>query len=76
MLLFRRSSNFLFKFKNILRKQIIWKSSSFEEGSKTAKKKVAKKEAKPVKITLTPIMYMDHDYKNCCVQAELPNVKK
>jgi len=41
-----------------------------------AKKKVAKKEAKPAKPTLTPIMYMDHDDKNYYIQVELPGVKK
>ena len=41
-----------------------------------AKKKVAKKEARPVKPTLTPIMYMDHDDKNYYIQVELPGVKK
>lgn len=40
------------------------------------KKKVAKKEAKPVKPTLAPIMYMDHDDKNYYIQVELPGVKK
>jgi hypothetical protein len=29
-----------------------------------AKKKIVKKEAKPVKPTLAPVMYMDHDDKN------------
>jgi HSP20 family protein len=41
-----------------------------------AKKKVAKKEAKPAKPTLTPVMYMDHDDKNYYIQVELPGVKK
>jgi HSP20 family protein len=41
-----------------------------------AKKKVAKKEAKLVKPTLSPIMYMDHDDKNYYIQVELPGVKK
>ena len=44
-----------------------------------AKKKVAKKEvavAKPVKPTLAPMMYMDHDNKNYYIQVELPGVKK
>src|SRR4030066_1718707 len=44
-----------------------------------AKKKVAKKVvavAKPVKPTLAPIMYMDHDDKNYYIQVELPGVKK
>jgi len=41
-----------------------------------AKKKVAKKEAKPVKPTLEPVMYMDHDDKNYYIQVELPGVKK
>jgi HSP20 family protein len=41
-----------------------------------AKKKVAKKEARPVKPTLAPIMYMDHDDKNYYIQVELPGVKK
>jgi HSP20 family protein len=44
-----------------------------------AKKKVAKKAvavAKPVKPTLSPIMYMDHDDKNYYIQVELPGVKK
>jgi HSP20 family protein len=41
-----------------------------------AKKKVVKKEAKPVKPTLSPIMYMDHDDKNYYIQVELPGVKK
>jgi HSP20 family protein len=44
-----------------------------------AKKKVAKKAvavAKPVKPTLAPIMYMDHDDKNYYMQVELPGVKK
>jgi HSP20 family protein len=41
-----------------------------------AKKKVAKKEARPVKPTLAPVMYMDHDDKNYYIQVELPGVKK
>jgi len=41
-----------------------------------AKKKVGKKEAKPVKPTLAPIMYMDHDDKNYYIQVEPPVVKK
>jgi HSP20 family protein len=41
-----------------------------------AKKKVAKKEARPAKPTLSPIMYMDHDDKNYYIQVELPGVKK
>jgi len=41
-----------------------------------AKKKVAKKEARPAKPTLAPIMYMDHDDKNYYIQVELPRVKK
>jgi HSP20 family protein len=41
-----------------------------------AKKKVAKKEARPVKPTLSPVMYMDHDDKNYYIQVELPGVKK
>jgi HSP20 family protein len=44
-----------------------------------AKKKAAKKAvavAKPVKPTLSPIMYMDHDDKNYYIQVELPGVKK
>lgn len=41
-----------------------------------AKKKVAEKEAKPAKPTLTPMMYMDHDDKNYYIQVELPCVKK
>ena len=44
-----------------------------------AKKKVAKKAvvvAKPVKPTLSPMMYMDHDDKNYYIQVELPGVKK
>ncbi len=41
-----------------------------------AKKQVAKKEAKPAKPTLEPMMYMDHDDKNYYIQVELPGVKK
>jgi HSP20 family protein len=41
-----------------------------------AKKKVVKKEARPVKPTLSAIMYMDHDDKNYYIQVELPGVKK
>jgi HSP20 family protein len=41
-----------------------------------AKKKVVKKEAKPVKPTFAPVMYMDHDDKNYYIQVELPGVKK
>jgi len=37
---------------------------------------MAKKEARPAKPTLSPIMYMDHDDKNCYIQVELPGVKK
>lgn len=41
-----------------------------------AKKKIVKKEAKPVKPTFTPVMYLDHDDKNYYIQVELPGVKK
>jgi HSP20 family protein len=41
-----------------------------------AKKKVAEKEAKSMKPTLEPMMYMDHDEKNYYIQVELPGVKK
>ena len=41
-----------------------------------SKKKVVKKEAKPVKPTIAPVMYMDHDDKNYYIQVELPGVKK
>jgi HSP20 family protein len=41
-----------------------------------AKKKVVKKEAKPAKPTITPVMYMDHDDENYYIQVELPGVKK
>lgn len=40
------------------------------------KKKVTEKETKPVKPTLEPVMYMDHDDKNYYIQVELPGVKK
>ena len=44
--------------------------------SEMSKKKVAKKEAKPAKPTLAPVMYMDHDDKNYYIQVELPGVEK
>ena len=44
--------------------------------SEMSKKKVVKKEAKPAKPTLAPVMYMDHDDKNYYIQVELPGVKK
>jgi HSP20 family protein len=39
-------------------------------------KKVAKKQAKKAKPTLTPTMYMDHDARTYYIQVELPGVKK
>jgi HSP20 family molecular chaperone IbpA len=39
-------------------------------------KKVVKKEAKPVKPTFAPVMYMDHDDKNYYIRVELPGLKK
>jgi HSP20 family protein len=41
-----------------------------------AKKKVTEKEAKPMKPTLEPVMYLDHDDKSYYIQVELPGVKK
>jgi HSP20 family protein len=39
-------------------------------------KKVAKKQAKKAKPTLSPTTYMDHDAKSYYIQVELPGVKK